>query len=62
MNGALGKVEAVVKHRIYLDQVLLTNPEQVDSDWAGLMVDFPDAVVDTLVAEDRVFVVFLHEL
>lgn len=60
--GVPGKVEALVEYRITLDKLLLTDPAKQESEWTDRMAGFPDGVVPCLPQDDRIFLVFLHEL
>lgn len=62
LAGALGAAVAVIKYRILLDKRLLTDPEKLESEWTERMANFSDGVVPCLPKDDRIFLVFLHEL
>ena len=60
--GVLGVVESVVEYRISLDKLLLTDPEKLEREWTDRMAQFPDGVMPSLPKDDRIFLVFLHEV
>lgn len=62
LAGALGVVESVVEYRISLDRLLLADPDKLEVEWTAEMAQFPDGVVHSLPKDDRIFLVFLHEV
>lgn len=62
LAGFPGAVQVAVEYHISLDKELLTDPEKLETGWTARMADFPAGVVPCLPKEDRVFLVFLHEV
>ena len=62
LSGALGKVKSVVEYDIWLDKLLLIDPEKLEREWTDRISHFPDGVVPSLPKDDRIFLVFLHEV